>query len=247
MITRTLAQLRSQVSRFLDEPIAATGRHTTTNANTSINAAIRRYQLMLADNGITLLKRGTLTTTSSTADADGWPGNEVVALPTDMMLLKSLSIQHHNEWVPMVPFDEPERDDYESWIGNGTGLPTQYRVATDNANALVLRLMPASDAAYSIRCFYVPTPTELSDDADSHRFLEGTEEWVELEAALDMLGEDGAKERGQVQLWREKQQRAEKYILKFKNLGQGSGRKQDTRGLRKRAQWHSGALPRGVG
>lgn len=248
MITRTLAQLRAQVSRFLDEPIGSDSddRHTVTNANVSINAAIRRYQLLLADTGVSLLSRSTLTTTASTALSNGWESNRQVALPSDLMLLKSLSIYESSQWVPMVEFDESERDDYESWAGAQPGLPTHYRIATDSTNALIARLMPGADAAYSIRCLYIPTPTELSDDADTHRFLEGTEEWVELEAAIDMLGEDGVPEPAQLNLWRTKQARCEELILKFKRLGQGPGRKQNTRGQRRVAAIRSGPFYRGV-
>jgi hypothetical protein len=233
MKSRKLWQLTAQVARFLDEPIteSPSARHTVSNAHASINAAIERYALLMADAGAGAEARATLTTSASSTVTAGFAANEQVALPADLMVLLSASILVGSEWRDLFPFEEAERHDFATSYGSGVGLPMYYRQGTDNTGALVLRLMPAADQAYSVRVTYLVSPTELVNDDDTYSFLEGTSEWVELEAAIDMLGEDGNPEPQQVQLWRAKQQQSERRILQWGAKGMPK-RRADTYGRR---------------
>lgn len=196
MITRTASSLIQGALERANAKGSTDGRHEEGLVLGYVNSALRRVFLELSANGVLAKRRAVLTTTADTADADGWPANEVVALPA-MTSLLGVSIDNGSVTRPMLAFDELERDEPSSSLRD-TGAPQFHRLAEDNAGALVLQLLPPADGAYSIEVYYTAAAPTLGVD-DSYTFFPGADEWVECDAALAILERDEVPDASQLQ------------------------------------------------
>lgn len=204
MITRTLKQLRDGSASRADVTSHSAGRYSDAVVDGFVNAAIRRLHLRMSEAGAIGTLRTELATTSSTTDANGWPANEILVLPALTEVI-GVSIEEDGHYRPMTTFDELERDDFDSaW--RSTGRPHQYRLAQDSTGAQVLRLLPPSDGAYTVRIVYTLAPTTLSADSDSFSFFPPGDEWVECDAALAIL--ESLEGVGEVEHYRALERRA---------------------------------------
>lgn len=249
MQTITLANLRAQIAERADVEIEATGRHTTAQALLLINESIRRYWLKFTNNGQSALKTADVSTATGTTQTAGWDANQHIALPTDLLAVEGLSINDGNHWLPMLSFEELERDNFERnfLTADATGLPTAFRVTLNNSGALIARLLPRADAVYTVRVLYVPSPTALSSESDTFSFYEGTSDFVIADVALRILTRDGSPESAQVRELKEQRFEAEKIITNFAHrLNRASSpRRVDVRGQRQRNTIYSDIAYRG--
>lgn len=238
MLTITLANLRAEIASRADIEIAATtGRHTVARVNSLINASVRRYWLELAGHCDWVTTQATATTAAGTAVTSGWQANQHVALATNFLKLVGASISDGSHLTRLIPFAASEREDADDEWGNAIGFPKYFRVALNNAGAPILWLMPRAQAAYAITYHYIASPATLSADADLFSFFDGTEDFVICDVAKRILTRDGNPEPGQMQAILGEREEARRILVTHaRSVGNGPGRKRDTR-LERRAAY----------
>jgi hypothetical protein len=204
--TRTLQQLLDGVSDRADVVVDASAgtRHSNEKVTLRLNRAIQKWKTLLSKAGDdTNLKSSRLTTsTSATRDANNFAPYQYVVEPTGCMVIRGMDVWTGNTPIAMMPIDELERNDRATlwpWLGGSgaqTGMPVFYRIggtrASDGAN--LIQIFPFADAVYTIDVRYVPAHVDLDDSSDlstAVEFVCGGEDWVELDAAMETLRNDG--------------------------------------------------------
>lgn len=102
-------------------------------------------------------------------------GTDNYTLPVDFALMNRLEVKYAtNDWRPLFPASLQTRSDRDR-----TGVEkteTEYAIYGSK-----IYLMPNPTWSGSMRMWYVPIPTALSADTDSHDFVYGWDEYVVLD------------------------------------------------------------------
>lgn len=134
-------------------------------------------------------------------------GVPTVDLPADAYRLRGLDVLIDGYYCSARPLDFARRNEYQE--GASWELWRMRDASTARVRYLVegtrLRLFPTPDAVYSLRLWYYPTATYLSNDNDTFDGINGWEQWVELSVAIWLKNKEEADpgallmERGQVE------------------------------------------------
>lgn len=232
-LTLTLAQLRSEVGLCLDIPI---GDAYLPNAVVDqwLNMAVQEYAAHRAAYGLSDQKRTTLTgSVSTTAGADGFPANEVLALPSDFAAVVSLSLNYQGLQRPLQLMAESDRQRYVLTSLTTYGPPELYEVvdATPSLTARS-RVWPPMQSAYTFELIYRPQVTTLTLDADTWEYLPGTADLVVCCVALKQATREGIQEPQQYQAIQQRYDRALAALQRMSARGGGVGAMRDTRSAR---------------
>lgn len=167
----TLLQLRTRARQKAD--MENSEFVSDSELNTYINSGIQElYDLLVATNSDYYLS----STTSTISN-----GTDTIALPADFLKLKGVDFYTGGRWVELDSFNFNERN-MDSVNFSIAGVEVRYMLQGSN-----LRLIPSSDAGGQYRIWYIPTPTELSLDADSFSGINGWEEYAVVDAAIKCL------------------------------------------------------------
>lgn len=239
--TRTLAELKTDVSDRADIVIDDAGKHTNTRIVRYINQAVQAFVRMTARAGHEhYLRRSTISTaTSTTEDANGWAPCEYIAQPSDMLAVRAMEITVSGAPVPMIDVETLEGlalRNAQVWSAETFGAPRYYRVGglakPGGTNTDAIRIFPKADAVYSIECWYLARPTDMSGDSDTFDGVAGMEEWVVNRAAMDCLLRAGLPTSDQYQALAAENARLEAEVKFTMATRGGPGRRIWTAGLR---------------
>jgi hypothetical protein len=231
MPSLSLADIRLLAAKAADVVVADGTRHTPAIVNAWVNTALGTYHAVLTDAGGEPQRatRTTLTTSASETVANGYPTNERVVLPADFDELREVSVVFGTARRPIRPFGGIDSslgsEEYWSTESLQPGLPERYAIARNAEGETVLRLLPPCDAVYTIEIHYIPTFTDLDDDADTFPFLDGTSDMVTCDVALRLLEADGVQEGGQYQAITRRRDMAEQRLrLKARRMNRAGPR-----------------------
>lgn len=119
--------------------------------------------------------------------------------------------------ITIVPFNFSERNRYVSTvIQNVTGSGFKYVLQGEQ-----IRFLPQPDPGTTVKLWYVPSFVDLESDDDAFDGINGFEEWVILEAAINMM----IKEESDPAYLMAQQQKIDKRISQMKinrDMGQSS-------------------------
>jgi hypothetical protein len=207
-LTLTLAQIREEVGLCLDAPIGDAYLSTAT-VDRWINMAIQEYASLCAQYGLGPEKRATLTGSSSTtAGADGFPANEILALPADFAALKSLSYQVNGYRVMLRLMAESDRESYWAYPVTNYGPPEAYALVDATPSlAARARVWPPMQSAYSFELIYRPQVDDTSTEP-SVSYLPGTEDIIIARVAMKQATREGIQEPNQFAALQERYQLA---------------------------------------
>lgn len=207
MASLKLSELRERVTnRVAMISFGPAKRHKPEVLDAWINEALQQYELLLTESGHPQrIARTTLTTSAiTTQDANGWPANEFVELPDDFFELHRLSFVDGDTRRTLDQYAETETQDLfgaDWWQSDGqliTGQPLKYRLGRyrdeDGVTHAIARLLPATNAAYTLELVYQPVPPELAADDDAYDFFPGTSDFVVCAAAMSVHEYDGIQE-----------------------------------------------------
>lgn len=153
-ITRTLAQLRSEVLIMAGMNTSGTSVDLTpTVLNAIINNAVWEGWDVIT--GKWLDYHTAMFTFDTTIDEDTYP------LPTDFYKLRAVWISEGGRYIKLRPAD---LDRAHVYTGQQAGTKRGYRYRVTNRN---LVLMPVPQAVESLRVFYVPNKQEMTADGDT--------------------------------------------------------------------------------
>lgn len=241
--SKTLQQLIDAVADRADVVYATSGvRHTTALLVTRINNAIQRWCEMVADAGddARMVTTRTTTNNSSVRDAANWAPQQYIAQPTGLMRVRGIDVfTESNRPIPLLPFDELERDDafryLAWWSAGGQDMPIFFRLGgTNAAGAKLIQILPWADKTYTVDIRYIPTWVDLttSNLSTAIDFELGGDEWVTNDAALQTLTRDGQAGGAAAQLCRGWNQELEAK-MKFELACRSPVNKVDTRERRR--------------
>lgn len=172
----TLVEMRTVARQKAD--MEDTTFITNTELNGYINSAIKElYDLILTTYGDDYYLEEYNFTTSS--------GTEEYALPTDFYKLRGVDVQiNGNTWSTLRKYQFSERNKYQlngSWSLLGVSS-IRYRLRANN-----IKFAPAPDGNLTARLWYAPKFEDLTVDAEEFDGINGWEEYVEVDAAIQML------------------------------------------------------------
>lgn len=191
---RTLLQLRTRVRGLADcEPDSGT-RHTDAVLNTWINESWQALREMVSDAGdLTYVKNVTTSTgvgpdtgkayglLAMPATAVRIVGIDLAATPTDIRSLTPASFNDRNEF-------------YQNNIL--TGIPQNFSIFNigEEAGGTVgngwIALLPAPNAVYPVNIYYLPSWTDLTNDAHVFDGLAGWDDWVAYDVVMKVAMKD---------------------------------------------------------
>lgn len=111
-------------------------------------------------------------------------GTEDYALPSNFYKLKGVdALLSGTQYYSLRPFNFNERNRHQDINWSLLAGPSiRYRLVGNN-----LKFNPAPDAGYSMRLWFIPTPTPLVLDADIYNDVNSYAEYVIVDAAIKML------------------------------------------------------------
>lgn len=168
----TLAQIRSRISRKLQDP-----NNTANSAsvvNEEINRAIRYYQRYNFGFNEEL---SNLVTVAGTQRLSGLPSSFVRELDEGGLIL--IDDQVKIELQKLHPANLSERDDDQ------TGRPYFYTYRDQSYD-----LLPTPNEEYTVQFRYLKKYTELSADLDTNDFTDNAEDLLVLHVLAKMYAED---------------------------------------------------------
>lgn len=115
-------------------------------------------------------------------------GTDTYALPSDFYKLRGCDLvvgAGAGDYATLSRFEWSERDRYSNqWSAAYTANGHALRYCIQGSN---LVFAPVPTAAHSVRLWYVPERTALAVDADTLTVTPGWEEYIALDAAIQML------------------------------------------------------------
>jgi hypothetical protein len=102
-------------------------------------------------------------------------------------------------------FNLRERPRFTQQVGGWAyGRPAMYRLVGRSAGHVErAELAPIPTGVYTLRVWYIPAAATLSDDADTYDGRSGFDQWVVLEAAIDLATD----EESDVRAWASERER----------------------------------------
>lgn len=156
-LTQTRTQIRANVRRLTDTGgTNALERHPDADLNDYIDRALGSLHRALSE--YMPEQRYLSSTTVSLTEADG----STYALPAafDHLISVDLTANGHKSW--LTAFGASEEAALTSPDVTSNGVPFMYRLLGSN-----IEYLPAPAGSYSSTVWYVPTPTQFTDDADT--------------------------------------------------------------------------------
>lgn len=165
--TRTLTQLRSEIR---DRGDLRSVRHTDDMLTRNVNQSIAElYDLLVSVSPDYFLSSDDISVSSGTAN---------YALVSDFYKCVGVDVQDSSNWHSLRRFNFAERNQMQQGGGvEKTG--TRYRVMGSN-----LRLRPTPNWTGTVRLWYIPAPSVLSEDTDTFDGVSGWEEYVIVDCIL---------------------------------------------------------------
>lgn len=247
----TYAELEDAVKTRADIVAGSGQRWTTAKLQSAIGRSLKKWAQLLVDAGDdTNLKIARVQTSpSSTISADGWAPRQYIAQPAGLFSVRGIDIYPtgNDEPISMLTFDEAERNDRSLrgywWNDVNTGMPRFYRLGGMDGSASLIQLYPWADGIYTCDIRYIPAlPTDLG--STSYDFVCGGEEFVILDAAMQILVPDGRAGTAEyIAGLREEREQVKQEVTAALSR-RGSFRRRDTwlerRNLESRWRWWSG-------
>lgn len=233
----TYAELEEAVKTRADVVVGASARWTTAKLATIIGRSLKKWNQLLVDAGddTNLKIHRTATNPDTTLSADNWSPNRWIDQPPALFAVRGIDIYLPGQDAPfsMLTFDEAERNDASLrgawWRENNIGHPRFYRLGGADADApdrSIIQIYPWADGIYTCDIRYLPaTPPAVGS---TYEFICGGEEFVILDAAMQVLVPDGRAGTAEyIAGMREERDRVEQNCLMA--LGRrGSFRRRDT-------------------
>jgi len=186
--TRTLTNLLADV-RYQADVEGLTLRHPDANLTRAINQSIQEFREMLSENGSPYyLTSSTGPGSTPVGPTSGLAYGEVtITTPTDIVRIYGVDLTVGSRVVSLQPTSFNERNDCQGY----TSIPEKFFTYSTTK----LGFLPAADAAYPIRIWYLPVGTDLSAGGDTFDGQVGWEEWVVFSAAVKLVTRDDYPER----------------------------------------------------
>lgn len=194
----TYAELESATATRADI-VVGTGRWTTAKLQAIINRSLKKWNLLMVDAGddTNLRIQRVTTSTSAVIGANGWQPRQFVAAPDSCLVIRGIDVYPTGSQRPvsMRTYDEAERNDAtfrgDWWLSANVGMPLMYRQGGTQPDATnIIQIYPWANAVYTLDIRYLPAfPTALA--STSYDFILGGEEFVILDAAMQLLVTDG--------------------------------------------------------
>jgi len=166
-LNQTLAQIRTNVRRFTDSGgTNATVRHPDADCNDYINRAFGSLHRILTDS---LPDQRALSSTTVTTVS----GTSTYALPPDFDHLISVDLTANGVKVWLVGYEMHERPSLSDPATSYTGVPYTYRLRGSN-----IELLPTPGGVYTGTLWYVPTPSQLSNDASTYDTINRLDDYI---------------------------------------------------------------------
>lgn len=178
MSSVTLAQLKTRARQRAD--MENTGFIQDSELVNYINASIAElYDLLVSKYGEDYFVASPYTITTTT-------NQDTYALPVDMYKLLGVDLQldTSNNWVSLKRFEFAERNIPQIWDIKFVDF-IRYRLFGSN-----LKLSPVPQSLQTLRLWYIPLPTALSNDTDVLNGFNGYEEYVIIDVAIKMLNKE---------------------------------------------------------
>jgi hypothetical protein len=120
-------------------------------------------------------------------------GTSAYALASDFLEIISVDWQFSATEVEAIyPYEEPERNRFKRAPGWIRTYPTSYQLQGNKIN-----FVPTPTAVYAVSVNYVPTYSDLVNDADTFDGIEGYEEYAICKAAAYLCYKDDNAETAQ--------------------------------------------------
>lgn len=184
MQTVTLSALRTKARRYAD--FVASGSAESVFSNADIDAIINEqckeyYDKLVAVRGHEYFRSAA---TLSISQANG----ATYTLPATCYELITLTLEWDDANHELVPALNSlvERDVYQNLSVWDMGSVKCYRVYGDAVGGQSIEFVPAPGSSVMARLRYVPTFTELSDDADEIVAFNGWDKLIALGTAIEM-------------------------------------------------------------
>jgi hypothetical protein len=171
-LTQQRDELRDNVRRFANvQGTTALLRHPDTDLDDYINRALgslhRRLTVAIPD------QRFLASTTVNIEDAV-----TTYPLPSNFDHLISVDLTVDSRRIWLVAYEMHERPELVSADESFTGVPFAYRLRGSN-----IEYLPTPNAAYDSLVWYVPTPTQLTGDAQTFDTISRLDDYVIAYAA----------------------------------------------------------------
>lgn len=181
MTTKTLANLRTLVRQESD--MENTTFITDAELNSYINQSyFELYDLLIQKYGNDYYAQTADITTDGTSETYTLPNGVLYSAAPKFYKLLGVDLQlSTNEFATIHKFTFADRNRYKrpNYLNfNGT-TNLRYRLNNDD-----IFFTPVPEAGQTIRLWYVPRLTELSDDADTADTISGWDEYIIVDAAI---------------------------------------------------------------
>lgn len=220
----TYAELEEAVRTRADIIVGSGARWTTTKLQPVITRSLKKWAQLLVDAGddTNLKIHRTQTNPSATLSADNWTPNRWIDQPVGMFAVRGIDIYLQGNTTPlsMQTFDEAERNDRSLrgawWSEQNIGQPLFYRIGGTDDDAPernIIQIYPWADAVYTCDIRYIPAMPPVGAGT-SYDFVCGGEEFVILDAAMQLMVPDGKAGTAEYLAgMREERERVEQNIL----------------------------------
>ncbi len=178
---RTLLQLRTRIREEADCTDSGT-RHTSTYINTCINESWQALREMVSAAGdLTYIAN---TSTSTGVGPDTGKAYGLLAMPATAVRIHAIDLTFAtNDIRSLDPVSFNERNEYHN-RGIYTGTPVNFAIFNIGVESGAsvgngwIALLPAPDRVYPVTIYYLPSWTDLSNDAHVFDGYAGWDDWV---------------------------------------------------------------------
>lgn len=191
---KTLLELRTRIRHLADAgPATTTGRHTTTELNTEINASWQQLREMMSEKGHYLKSAvATMTAGATSPFAFG-----TITMPADCVRVMGVDVMvSANEVRALLPIMFLERNESYGIWGQQTGIPTGFMVTnigvelTTGVTPGTIIIVPPPNGAYTYALWYLPAWTDITDDTFVFDGVAGWDDWVVYDVVLKLAMAD---------------------------------------------------------
>lgn len=189
---RTLLQLRTRIRELADCP-ETNARHSTTVLNTWINESWQALRSMVTAKGDLLYVANTSTSTGVGPDTGKSYG--LLAMPATAVRIHAIDLTGlQGEIVELTPVSFNDRNAFGGPLN--TAQPQHFAIFNIGAESGAtvgngwIALLPAPDRVYAVTIYYLPSWTDLSNDAHVFDGYDGWDDWVAYDVVLKCAMKD---------------------------------------------------------